>query len=166
LKNQKLTYTFILIFTLAWCALIVLAPVLKHYHKFEYSVFIYTFFSEICHQMPERSFYLFGEKLAVCQRCTAIYFSFLLGVILYPISQKYFSYRNGSKLVFIIPLAVLLSDFLLGFISSMQNIFTILISGSIFGFSVSLIIVSGIMDTLNSNFNKKDLRSGRELSTN
>jgi uncharacterized membrane protein len=116
--------------------------------------------------MPERSFYIFGEKFAVCQRCSAIYFSFFAGVTFFPVLRKYFSFRKSSRLILIIPFALLVTDFLLGFITSMQNIFTILISGGIFGFSVSLIIISGIMDTLNLYYNNKDLKSGRELSAN
>lgn len=42
---------------------------------------IYWFDGLFCHQRPDRSFYVFGQKMACCQRCAAIYGSiFLFGV--------------------------------------------------------------------------------------
>lgn len=37
----------------------------------------------ICHQMPSRSYFLFGHQMAMCQRNTAIYAALLLGGLLY-----------------------------------------------------------------------------------
>jgi len=36
-----------------------------------------------CHQLPERSLFIFGYQMAVCSRCFAIYVSFLAGGILF-----------------------------------------------------------------------------------
>ncbi len=52
-----------------WCLAITTAPL------FHVS-WVYQFFSAICHQDPRRSWYLFGEPLAVCIRCASIYFAF------------------------------------------------------------------------------------------
>lgn len=41
---------------------------------------IYTVFRLACHQRPERSFYLAGEQLAVCQRDIAIFGAALLAL--------------------------------------------------------------------------------------
>jgi hypothetical protein len=54
----------------AWCLAIVAAPAL-------HLTFIYNFFAVICHQQPARSWQVAGEPLAVCIRCTSIYFGFL-----------------------------------------------------------------------------------------
>jgi uncharacterized membrane protein len=43
------------------------------------AVAVHTFFSPICHQIPERSFHLFGVPLAVCARCIGIYTGATLG---------------------------------------------------------------------------------------
>ena len=40
---------------------------------------LYTTFGLMCHQMPERSFTLFGEQMALCHRMTAIYGASFLG---------------------------------------------------------------------------------------
>jgi uncharacterized membrane protein len=37
----------------------------------------------VCHQMPERSLFIFGYQMTVCARCFAIYVTFLAGCILF-----------------------------------------------------------------------------------
>jgi uncharacterized membrane protein len=39
-------------------------------------------FSLVCHQQPERSFYLFGAPVAVCARCLGIYLGAAVGLLL------------------------------------------------------------------------------------
>jgi uncharacterized membrane protein len=42
---------------------------------------LHTSFGLMCHQMPERSFVLFGEQMALCHRMTAIYgATFIAGI--------------------------------------------------------------------------------------
>ena len=43
---------------------------------------IYTLYGLTCHQRADRSFFVFGEKMCYCQRCTAIYSGvFALGLL-------------------------------------------------------------------------------------
>jgi hypothetical protein len=58
----------------AWCLAIVAAPA---FHL----TLIYNFFSVICHQQAARSWQIAGEPLAVCIRCTSIYFGFLAALV-------------------------------------------------------------------------------------
>ena len=44
---------------------------------------IYWLYSYACHQLPSHSWFLFGEKMAYCQRDTAIYGAMLLGGLAY-----------------------------------------------------------------------------------
>ncbi len=37
----------------------------------------------VCHQLPERSLFIFGFQMTVCARCFAIYATFLAGCILF-----------------------------------------------------------------------------------
>ena len=41
---------------------------------------IYVVGSIICHQLPERSFFVDGQQLPVCARCTGLYASALAGL--------------------------------------------------------------------------------------
>ncbi len=43
---------------------------------------LYFLYGLSCHQLPERSFFVFGHKMCFCQRCAAIYGGiFLLGIL-------------------------------------------------------------------------------------
>jgi len=57
----------------AWAGLAALAPVLVAFGHGAQASLIYALFRPLCHQRPDRSFYLLGEKLACCERCAAIY---------------------------------------------------------------------------------------------
>jgi uncharacterized membrane protein len=46
---------------------------------------IALFFSQICHQIPARSFALAGTTLPVCARCLALYSGGFVGVLVYPV---------------------------------------------------------------------------------
>lgn len=43
--------------------------------------FIYAVGGVICHQRPERSFFLDGHQLPVCARCTGLYLSAAVGLV-------------------------------------------------------------------------------------
>jgi|GEM_PF-260994 len=68
--------------------LIVAAPLLLASGHTALALPIYEIFSYLCHQLPERSLHLEGQKLAVCSRCTGLYFGFALGVLLYPLARS------------------------------------------------------------------------------
>jgi uncharacterized membrane protein len=53
-----------------WFALVVSAPRLPA----ALAAMVYVAGALVCHQRPERSFHLDGAQLAVCARCTGIYF--------------------------------------------------------------------------------------------
>jgi uncharacterized membrane protein len=56
---------------------------------------IYTLYSPTCHQLPERSLFLFGHKMAICARCSALYLAFWGVGLLYglwgllPLGRRY-----------------------------------------------------------------------------
>ena len=41
---------------------------------------VYDFFSLICHQKADRSWFLWGRQLPICIRCASIYAGFLFGL--------------------------------------------------------------------------------------
>ena len=71
----------------AWVAAIVLGPVSRS-GGWGIDSPIYSFFSYICHQLPERSFHLGAEPMAVCSRCFGVYFGLLAGLLVYPLWRR------------------------------------------------------------------------------
>jgi uncharacterized membrane protein len=73
---------FVNSFLFIYVAQLVLAPALVATGHRGVAQPIYGFDGLFCHQRPDRSFYVFGQKMACCQRCFAIYGSmFLLGLL-------------------------------------------------------------------------------------
>jgi uncharacterized membrane protein len=80
-----------------WCALsalalaalgaVVLAPVLRDAGWAAAAQLVYLGFHAVCHQIPERSFYVSEFPLAVCARCTGLYAGAAAGVLLYPLAR-------------------------------------------------------------------------------
>ena len=61
----------------------VLAPYLEHLGVNVPARVIYLVYSTVCHQIPERAFFVFGHQMAFCQRDLALYGAILLAGILY-----------------------------------------------------------------------------------
>jgi len=64
-----------------WFVLLLAAPLLP----VPLSATIYAIGSLICHQRPERSFWLAGQQLPVCARCIGIYAGAVLGAAIAPL---------------------------------------------------------------------------------
>ena len=71
-----------------WIGLIVAAPLFLSNGITSASSPIYTFFSYICHQIPERSLALAGHEMAVCSRCFGVYFGLIAGILAYPFWRR------------------------------------------------------------------------------
>jgi uncharacterized membrane protein len=106
---------------LLFIALIVGAPLALAEGHGLLALTIYQAFSYLCHQIPERSFFIAGHKLAVCTRCTGLYAGFAIAVFLYPAVRSLRStYPPQRKWLFIAaaPTAI---DFMLGFFGIWDN---------------------------------------------
>jgi uncharacterized membrane protein len=67
---------------LPFALLPVIAPLLRAAGQEAVAGPIYAFFSHLCHQRDDRSFHVYGEQMACCQRCFAIYGGlFALGLL-------------------------------------------------------------------------------------
>jgi uncharacterized membrane protein len=80
MTSAKIIRTAAVLLTGVWCLSIVLAPVLRT-QGLSVSALLYSIFSGVCHQFPDRSFHLAGEPLAVCIRCSAIYFGAWISLV-------------------------------------------------------------------------------------
>ena len=153
-----------------WCSLIVAAPWLaSNEHKLS-SGLIYLFFSKICHQIPERSFFIFGKQLAVCSRCAGLYFGFLLGTILYPIIFKLNINWIPSRKYLLLALIPITIDIAIRTLNIAENTFASrLITGLILGTMTAIFILHGISSIKFKDFQKliitKSDSSGEILKT-
>ena len=133
---------------LAFVSLIVIAPVaLAHGHDSTAFV-IYKSFEKFCHQIPERSFYVDGHPMAVCARCTGIYFGFAAGVLSYPLVR---SLRQRSptpaRKWLLIALGPAVLDFALDYLGIWNNThLTRSLTGGLLGSVVAFYVVSALLD--------------------
>jgi uncharacterized membrane protein len=99
----------------ALCLLILAPPFLAvHSHPVS-SALAYFLFSPLCHQIPERSFHLYGHPLAVCHRCTGIYFGLFLGMLL-PVTKSWqFNSPLRRRLFVLCMCTPILLDFFLSY---------------------------------------------------
>lgn len=102
MQKQYIPYIIFLLLILVFCSLIFTAPYTTHLTEenpgYEIiSKLNYNFFHPICHQKPERSFFIFGHKLGVCARCTGIYIGMLILTIFYPLFKRIDNNSTPSK---------------------------------------------------------------------
>ncbi|HEX7574727.1 MAG TPA: DUF2085 domain-containing protein [Bacteroidota bacterium] len=148
MRFARITYAVILSGTAAWCALIVLAPAATSSPRFvPFGGILYAFFSPLCHQIDARSFHLFGGPLAVCGRCSAIYFGFLFGTIAYPFAGNLLRGARRGRMFLIVAVAPMLLDVMLevtGLHESSNALHAV--TGAWFGILLPFLIIPGAVE--------------------
>jgi uncharacterized membrane protein len=87
-KSPILFWLVVVFGSLVFLTLIFGAPLLLADNHRTSATIIYGAFSKICHQKPERSFFVLGSPLAVCSRCTGLYVGFTLTLVAYPLLRS------------------------------------------------------------------------------
>ena len=140
LNPTRKYYLLLLALAITYDTLFTLPPILPHYGV--NPDLIYRFFQPVCHQMDARSFHLFGYKLAVCSRCSSIYYGFTLGIILYPLFKSLGSTQTPGLTFFVIALTTLIADFSLNYFTPFHNTFlSRSITGGALGISGAFLFV-------------------------
>jgi uncharacterized membrane protein len=85
-RSQVLRAAFITA-SVAWVLMLPLAPLVAgrpHASTVSaaFALAVYAVGSMICHQLPERSYRLFGAQMPVCARCTGIYLGAAVAAVL------------------------------------------------------------------------------------
>lgn len=128
-------------------SLILVAPLAAASGHNEIAGAIYYAFSLLCHQRPDRSFFIDGYKFGVCSRCTGIYFGFAFTLLVYPLVRSLRTVTTPARkwlLLAALPLAI---DFSLTFFGVWENTHTSrLLTGLLLGSVAVFYVMPGIAD--------------------
>jgi uncharacterized membrane protein len=101
--------------------MILTAPLAAASNHASLALTIYRPFSTFCHQLPERSFFIAGHKLAVCARCSGLYGGFALVLLLYPLIRPLRSTVLPQPKWLFLAAAPMAADFSLTFFGIWEN---------------------------------------------
>ena len=108
---------------------------------------IYHAFAPLCHQLPERSYFIDGHKFAVCSRCTGIYAGFAFTLLVYPLVRSLRSVATPPRRLLILAVLPLAIDFSLTFFGIWENTHTSrLLTGALLGTVAVFYVMPGIVD--------------------
>lgn len=128
-------------------ALVVVAPLAAAGGHSDLAQAIYRAFAVLCHQRPDRSYFIDGHKLAVCARCTGLYAGFMFTLLLYPLvrSLRTTSFPPRSWLLLAaVPITI---DFSLTFFGIWENTHTSrLLTGALLGSVAVFYVMPGLID--------------------
>jgi uncharacterized membrane protein len=148
-------------------ALIFAAPIAQASGHTALASAIYSAFSFVCHQIPERSLHLAGHKFGVCSRCTGLYSGLALAALAYPLVRS-LKQTDTPRLFWLflaaMPLAI---DFSLGYFNIWHNNhLSRFVTGALLSSVAVFFIIPGLIElssTVAQRFRSPDtppLRSG------
>lgn len=128
-------------------ALIIAAPVALANGNTYAAQVIYQAFGHVCHQIPERSFFIGGHPFAVCSRCTGVYAGFLAAMLVYPLARSLRQTEAPARKWLFIAAAPLVVDFGLEVLGIWHNThYSRLATGILLGAVVVFYIMPGLVD--------------------
>ena len=108
---------------------------------------IYSFFSYICHQIPERSFHILEHQFAVCSRCFGVYFGLFAGVVTYPLWRPIDSVEPLPRFWLFLSMLPISIDWSLGVFGIWENNhLSRFITGLILGVACAVYIVPALVE--------------------
>ena len=127
---------------------------------------IYRGFSKVCHQLPERSFFIAGHPFAICARCTGLYAGFTVALLVYPLMvslRRTFAPPRKWLFLAALPLAI---DFGLTFFGAWENTHSSrFLTGALLGSVAVFYVMPGVCDLALRGWRKESLpRSDPSLS--
>jgi uncharacterized membrane protein len=133
--------------SLALMSLIIGAPLaLDAGHPF-WGLTIYQAFSYVCHQIPERSFFVAGHKFAVCSRCTGLYAGFAAATLVYPVVKSLRQTEAPARKWLFVAAAPLAIDFSAGYLGIWDNTHSSrFVTGALLGAVSVFYVMPGLMD--------------------
>ncbi len=136
-----------------WCAGFIIAPFLSG----TVSEMIYRLYSVVCHQFESRSFHLHGAPLAVCIRCTSIYLSFVLTLLILRLWSPLREMKVNTAVILFVTALPMSIDGLLTLIGEYQATdASRILTGSLFGAGMAALLHQPLSDTVRSLFFKEN----------
>lgn len=147
-------------------SLIVIAPLTSVSGQSELASGIYRAFGTLCHQLPERSYFISGHKLAVCSRCTGLYAGFTLTLLLYPLIRSLRTTVTPPRNWLLLAAVPLLIDFSLTFFGVWENTQTSrLLTGLLLGSVTVFYVVPGIVEVSLRGLRKASMKETFTLAS-
>ena len=145
-----------------WTLTIVAAPVARAYGFEAIASWLYSFFSYICHQLPERSFHMIGEQFGVCSRCFGVYFGLFLGIAAYPVWRGIDNTEPIARFWLFLSLVPVSIDWSLTAFGIWENTqASRFITGSILGIACATFIMPAAVEIARNSFLKRSRSSAR-----
>ncbi len=146
-RSQTAIWLIITVGCLAIIAAIVGAPLALTSGHLVWALPIYRAFSLVCHQIPERSFFIAGHPFAVCARCFGLYAGFTLATIFYPLLRSLQKTNAPPRKWLFIAAAPLAIDYALGVFGIWNNTHTSrFITGALLGSVAVFYVMPGLLD--------------------
>ena len=146
-RRPLLMWLIVASVSLSAIAMIVGAPLALAAGHGRLAATIYQTFSHLCHQLPERSFFIEGQPFAVCARCTGIYAGFAIATVLYPLARSLRQTEAPARKWLFIAAAPLAIDFAIEFSGVSHNTHSSRLStGALLGAAAVFYIMPGLLD--------------------
>ncbi|HUI66367.1 MAG TPA: DUF2085 domain-containing protein [Bacteroidota bacterium] len=154
MRYARITYTIVALGAGLWCALILAAPLSAASRSLApISDIIYAFFRPLCHQLASRSFFVSRHPLAVCARCSSVYFGFFLGTLAYPLLRNLRPLRAGGLILLGCACAPMAFDIALSSAGLFETTnFTRAVTGAWFGLIMPFVFIPGAVEGIHQLF--------------
>ena len=137
-QNTSRTYLLVLALAAAWTAAAVTAPIGVahgwisagnspiirtdgHCLPDLLALIIRAAYGTVCHQIPERSWWIQGHPMAICARCFGLYIGGLAGLIVYPLAAARLALVISRRRWLILALLPIAIDFFGGYFGLFEN---------------------------------------------
>jgi uncharacterized membrane protein len=112
-----------------------------------FALAVYGAFGHLCHQIPERSFFIAGHQFAVCARCTGIYAGFTVATLGYPLVRSLRRIDTPPRRWLFLSAVPLAIDFSLGFFGLWENThLSRFLTGALLGSVAVFYVMPGLLD--------------------
>ncbi len=143
---SKLAYGLVLFLAIVWFIALLLPAYLAAYGQPLWAAWLHHCFAPLCHQIPSRSFTLYGHAVAVCARCMGVYGGLVLGILVYPCFRTYQDRELPARKYLLFALAPTTIDFSLGLLGVVNNThFSRLLTGIIAGVGLAFYLLPAMV---------------------